>query len=169
MSVNMIPEMEAMSEAEMDASVESAASDAQMEADNLFAQLAPRGEFGPEALNGVVNALNEVLSQMGVVEPYPGFESGERVLPGDMVRALAMVIEAANVADVDGITLDNITDDTDLNLLAGKLNALANNQKFVETMSAPSETMPAEDAALPMGEEGPIEEADDDALFMSRM
>lgn len=178
MSVNMIEGLETMSEEEMDASVEASARDAEMEADNLFAQLAPRGQFGPEALNGVVMALNDVLGQMGIVEPYPGFESGERALPGDMVRALAMVIEAAQVAGVEGIALDNITDDTDLNLLAGKLKALAGNAKFAEAMSAPSEMATAE--MLPVGEQGPVEAAvddqvamdvaeDDEALFMSRM
>jgi len=170
MSVSMIEGMEAMSEQEMDLGVEESARDAEAEADNLFASIAPRGNFGPEALNGVVNALNNTLGQMGVMEPYPGFEAGERALPGDLVRALAMVIEASQVAGVEGIDLSNVTDDTDLNLLAGKLQALADNPKFGEAMTQPSETAPAEEATMPVEEAASAEmAADDDALFMSRM
>jgi hypothetical protein len=163
-----------MTEEEMGAGVEAMARDVELEQDNLFAQLAPRGQFGAEALNGVVFSLNNVLSQMGILDPYPEFEAGERVLPGDMVRALAMVAEASEVAGIDPVSLENVTDDTDLNLLAGKLQSIADDTKFAEAMSAPSEDVVVEEEALPAGQpaipggEEVVEETDD-ALFMSRM
>lgn len=111
----------------------------QQQLDDIFAIGAPRGNFSANALNAVVRSFNEVLASMGIPEPYPEFGEGARALPGQFVRGLAMVADAADQAGVNvPIEVGDVTDDTDLEMLAGKLSSLADNPTFVEAMAQPA-------------------------------
>ena len=145
----------------------------QQQMDDMFSIGAPRGNFSATALNAVVRSFNDVLASMGIPEPYPEFGEGARVLPGEFVRGLAMVADAAEQAGMPAtIELDGVTDDTDLEMLAGKLSALADNPTFIEAMAQP--VGPPESPPQPgMGEEIPPEStepaaSDLDDLFAER-
>ena len=159
----MTPEM-AMQEAQAIGMVED------QDVSNLFQVAAPTGRFGVGALNSLVGAFNEVLVSMGIPDPYPEFEAGQRALPGDLVKGLAMVADATEAVGIDNpVDLEDVTDDTDLEMLAGKLMNLAADEDFAAEMTA----MPNEDGeenvmGAPMMEEE-VAEDDDDALFMQRM
>jgi hypothetical protein len=142
---------------------------------DLFKASAPTGRFSAGALNSLVGAFNEVLVTMGIPEPYPEFTSGTRALPGEFVKGLAMVADATtSVGMKSPVDLEDVKDDTDLEMLAGKLMNLASDEEFAEKMTA----MPDEGEDLVL-EEGPTPvdtppppaaaSGDEDALFMQRM
>jgi len=138
---------------------------------SMFQVAAPTGRFGVGALNSLVGAFNEVLVSMGIPEPYPEFETGQRALPGDLVKGLAMIADATESVGVNNpVDLEDVKDDTDLEMLAGKLMNLAADEDFAAEMVA----MPEEEGIVPdvggapmMDEE--VVEDDEDALFMQRM
>ena len=141
---------------------------------DLFQTAAPTGRFSAGALNSLVGAFNEVLVTMGIPEPYPEFTSGTRVLPGEFVKGLAMVADATtSVGMKSPVDLEDVKDDTDLEMLAGKLMNLAADEEFAEKMTAMpeggedpilEEAAAIEEATPPVADSG-----DEDALFMQRM
>lgn len=146
----------------------------QMAADNLFSTAAPTGRFSANALNAVVEAFNEVLVSVGIPDPYPEFQQGQRTLPGQFVRGLAMVADLAEQTGVPNpVDLSNVKDDTDLNLLAARLEQLATNEKFVVGATGGATEEPIDEGATEEmeGAEVPDTDVDDDtdALFMDRM
>jgi hypothetical protein len=142
-------------------------------ASDMFQSAAPTGRFSEGALNSLVDAFNEVLVTMGIPDPYPQFTSGARVLPGDFVKGLAMVADATTQLGMSNpVNLDGVEDDTDLELMAGKLMNLAENEEFAVKMNEVpgedgSDIMPDGEAVEDDDELGILEE--DDALFMQRM
>lgn len=140
----------------------------QMKADDVFSTAAPTGRFSANALNALVAAFNEVLAAVGIPDPYPEFSQGQRTLPGKFVRGLAMVADLAEQAGVDNpVDLADVKDDTDLNLLAAKLDQLAMNEEFVTAATGGPTEMPIDEGAE--GEEAEGMDDDTDALFMGRM
>lgn len=141
--------------------------------DDLFQTAAPTGKFSATALNSLVGAFNEVLVTMGIPEPYPEFDAGTRALPGDLVRGLAMVADATtSTGTPNPVNLEKVKDDTDLELLAGKLMNLAEDEDFAAQMTA----MPEDDGSDMLAEEPAMDDpamqteaVDDEALFMQRM
>ena len=130
----------------------------------------PEGKFSKGALNRLVGSLNEVLALFQ--DEYAMFEEDQTMLPREFVEKMMMVSTAAGDADVDfDISIDDISDDRDLALVAGKLSKLAKDRdfkRFLEASTLPGQTdvveepMPEE----PMPEEAPV---DIDAMFAGRM
>lgn len=139
--------------------------------DDVFAMSSPKGRFTVNGLNNLVDAFNDVLTAVGIPDPYPEFQSGQRVLPGEFVRGLAMVADMAEQAGVPNpVKLDAVADDTDLNLLAAKLQKLAVDEKFVTTVTGgPAEMPAAPEEGGEVADTEPGVNAEDDALFMQRM
>lgn len=135
----------------------------------MFMQAAPRGRFSEQSMNQLIQAFNEVLVSMGIPDPYPPVDAGMTTFPADLVRGLAMVADAAETAGVaNPIDMADISDDTDVDLLAGKLMTMADNPKFIEAMAETNEgeVMDAEvepEVSAPMGDDDETE-----ALLMSR-
>jgi len=147
------------------------AEDQQM--NDIFMNAAPRGRFGEQSMNGLINAFNDVLDAMGIVDPFPPVDDGMSTFPPDLVRGLAMVADAATTAGMPSpVNLDNVKDDTDVDILAGKLAALASNEQFVTAMAESvggEEEMEEEVVEAPLLGEAPATTTEDnEALFMDR-
>lgn len=99
------------------------------------------GRFGKAALNGLVKSFNAALEAAGFPGDYPTFDGDQTALPPDFVRGLAMMADAAEETGAGvSLTLDGITDDRGLVLIAGKLDALAKSEAFKKAMSEPEGT-----------------------------
>ena len=141
-----------------------------MDLDNLFQTAAPTGRFTATALNSLVGAFNEVLVSMGIPDPYPEFQAGQRALPGDLVKGLAMVADAADSVGIDNpVDLADVKDDTDLEMLAGKLMNLAADEEFAAEMTAMPSEEDAVGAELGVDNEPAAPGGDEEDLFMQRM
>tara|TARA_R100000655_G_scaffold15059_2_gene33547 strand:+ start:2698 stop:3195 length:498 start_codon:yes stop_codon:yes gene_type:complete len=142
---------------------------------DIFMQGAPRGRFSAQSMNQLIGAFNEVLVAMGVVDPYPSVDAGMTSFPPDLVRGLAMVADAADTVGMKNpVQLANVTDDTDVDLLAAKLLTLAEDPKFIEAMAQiPGEEDDLEEEAAEVVEEEEVAapmvgDDDTEALLMSR-
>tara|TARA_R110000751_G_scaffold290208_5_gene396771 strand:+ start:77 stop:577 length:501 start_codon:yes stop_codon:yes gene_type:complete len=140
-------------------------------ADNVEATI-PTGSYSVNGLNALVNALNKVLPLFQMPD-YPTFdEEINGPLPEEFVRQLAMINEAATAANLEPMPFDEATDDTGLQMMAGRLDLLAKDKTFKvfleEQVSMMDEDMPEEEEEMveeiPMGNE-----IDDEQLFMERM
>lgn len=97
-----------------------------------------KGRFSKSALNGLVKSFNKSLEVAGFPGDYPMFDGDQTTLPVDFVRGLAMMADAAEETGAGvSITLDGVTDDRGLALLAGKLDALAKSDAFKKAMMEP--------------------------------
>lgn len=132
----------------------------------------PTGSYSVNGLNALVNALNKVLPLFQMPD-YPTFDEDiNGPLPEEFVRQLAMVNEAAMAANLEPMVFEEATDDTGLQMMAGRLDMLAKDKTFKafleEQVSMIDEEMPEEE--VEMVEETPMgTEIDDDQLFMERM
>lgn len=162
----MMPEEEALMGAArgMDAAEEEA-----------YGATAPTGDFSVGGLNALVDALNTVLP-MFEMKDYPRFSEAVDTFPGEFVKQLTMVMEAATAAGLDDMVIDftTMTDDKALKMAAGKLRSLAGNTSFKrylrserpEPMTAPEAPAPGgAPPAMAMEMGGPSE----DELMMSRL
>jgi len=103
---------------------------------DMFAAMAPRGDFTSRGLGPLVRGTNALLPLFGQSADYPDVEDTE-VLPTDFVRILAMfqqaveeAIEEDAIRDEMRIDLDDVRDDTALMTIAGKLEMLAKDKEF---------------------------------------
>jgi hypothetical protein len=151
---------------------------AEQEDEIAFAEMAPRGRFSAKALNNLVKAANRLLPKFGQTPDYPEFSGNITQLPTDFVRVLAMfqgatddAVEQGIVDDEFAFDFENISDDANLMMLAGKINKLATDKQYDRYLRS----QPTEDEET---EEGMIEDEittedmppqDVDALFMERM
>ena len=151
---------------------------AEQEEEVAFAQMAPRGRFSAKALNNLVKATNRLLPKFGQTPDYPEFGGEITEFPTDFVRVLAMfqgatddAVEQGIVDDEFAFDFENITDDANLMVLAGKINKLASDKQYDRYLRS----QPVEEEET---EEGMIEDdmetedmppEDVDALFMERM
>ena len=105
--------------------------------DNAMRQAAPEGNYTPTGLNALGQTINQALKLFGeearFIDPYTADES---VLPLDIVKAVAMLNQAASDAGLDRFVIDlgTLTDDRALQEAAGKVDALAD--RDWETLSA---------------------------------
>ena len=151
---------------------------AEQEEEVAFAQMAPRGRFSAKALNNLVKATNRLLPKFGQTPDYPAFEGNITEFPTDFVRVLAMfqgatddAVEQGIVDDEFAFDFENISDDANIMVLAGKINKLASDKQYDRYLRS----QPTEDEET---EEGMMEDdmetedmppQDVDALFMERM
>ena len=146
--------------------------------DGMMAAAAPQGNFGEAAYNRLGESLNRVLDLFGPdAKDIIPVEGDQTRLSAQITAALAMVAQAAKEAGLDRfvVDLDTITDDRSLEMAAGKLDALAENENFNTFLrSAPREVEVEVDTGelAEMGAPVEIEEEEDidiDNLFASRM
>ena len=144
--------------------------------DGMMAAAAPQGNFGETAVNRLGESLNRVLELFGPdakdIMPVDGEQTR---LSAQITAALAMIAQAAKEAGLDRfvVDLDAITDDRSLEMAAGKLDALAENENFNTFLrSAPREVEVEVDTGELAEMGAPVqieEEVDTDDLFASRM
>lgn len=142
--------------------------------DQMFAAMAPRGDFTSRGLGPLVRGTNALLPLFGQSSDYPEVEDTE-VLPTDFVRILAMfqqaveeAIEEDVVRDEMRIDLDDVRDDTALMTIAGKLEMLSKDKEFKRFLQeeVDGEEEGEMDREPEMETMSPEEE---DAMMMSRM
>tara|TARA_R110000824_G_scaffold57390_4_gene156181 strand:+ start:111 stop:629 length:519 start_codon:yes stop_codon:yes gene_type:complete len=142
--------------------------------DQMFAAMAPRGDFTSRGLGPLVRGTNALLPLFGQSADYPEVEDTE-VLPTDFVRILAMfqqaveeAIEEDAIRDEMRIDLDDVRDDTALMTIAGKLEMLAKDKEFKRFLQeeVDGEEEGEMDREPEMETMSPEEE---DAMMMSRM
>lgn len=152
--------------------------------DQLVGEFQPTGRFSKKSLNTLVKVTKQLQPMFGLNADYPNFTEDQTEFPIEFVRLLLMFkqsIDDAIVEDVVGeeetFTLEEITDDKSIQLLAGKLGMVARDKKFKKWLArpeaeAPTE-VPAEDIPPLYDEERtPLPEASDqsiDSLFMERL
>ena len=96
------------------------------------------GRFGKKALNSLVDSFNRSLESAGFPGDYPKFDGDQTALPTEFIRGLMMMVDAAEETGSDiSITLDGLTDDRGLALVAAKLDALSKSDAFKSAMSSP--------------------------------
>jgi hypothetical protein len=148
--------------------------------DNAMRQAAPEGNYTPTGLNALGQTINQALKLFGeearFIDPYTADES---ILPIDIVKAVAMLNQAASDAGLDRFVIDlgTLTDDRALQEAAGKVDALAQNETFRMFLSQMNPIMSTEDeledemmAQQEIPEMGMGEEViDEEELFMRRM
>ena len=148
--------------------------------DNAMRQAAPEGNYTPTGLNALGQTINQALKLFGEeARPIDPYTDAESVLPLDIVKAVAMLNQAASDAGLDRFVIDlgTLTDDRALQEAAGKVDALAQNETFRMFLSQMNPIMSTEDeledemmAQQEIPEMGMGEEViDEEELFMRRM
>ena len=108
----------------------------EMEDEDMYAQMAPRGTFTSRGLDPVVRNTNKLLPLFGQDPSYPKIGDTD-VLPSDFVRVLSMFASAVDDAIEAGvlnpemrIDMEGIMDDAGLMSLSGKIEMLAKDREF---------------------------------------
>lgn len=141
----------------------------QMEYDTM----SPTGNFSKGALNSLVSAFNKV-APLFEIDAYPTFSKDETTFPGEFTRQITMISGAVDDAikeEVVGpdmaISLEGVSSDKDLAMLAGKMNMLAKSKDFKKFLAEPPVEQEAPES--PAMDEEANDEASIDQLMMSRM
>tara|TARA_R110002020_G_scaffold76635_8_gene194126 strand:+ start:907 stop:1389 length:483 start_codon:yes stop_codon:yes gene_type:complete len=137
--------------------------------DNLQ-EAAPRGQFSAEALNRLVEEVNNILPKIGL-PLYPAFTEDITVFPPEFVDVIVGISSAADEAGIETeIDLGMIEEDRDIAMLAGIIADLAADEAFLAAISEPAPEEVVEETVveepMPGGGEEVIE---DEELFMQRM
>tara|TARA_R110000824_G_scaffold6216_5_gene28790 strand:- start:464 stop:991 length:528 start_codon:yes stop_codon:yes gene_type:complete len=155
-----------------------------MAEDEMVGEFQPRGSFRKKPLNTLVMQTTKLQPLFGLKGDYPKFDDDQTELPIEFVRLLMMFKQSiddaimADVIDEDStFTMEDITDDSSIKILAGKLGSVVRDKKFKKFLSesAPTEegmeeemteepTMDPERTPMPEGADETI-----DDLFMGRM
>lgn len=122
-----------------------------------------RGMFSETAMNALVDATNAALEASGFEGDYPEFTEDVTEFPGEFLRVLAMLADAAEEAGaaVD-LSMDGIEDDRDVAMLASQVKQLASDERFASMMTAAPEV----EESVTVAPDGQVEE---EALMMERM
>lgn len=155
------------------------------EEDMMMAEMAPKGDFGRKPLNALVVITRKMQPLFGLEPDYPKFEDDITELPIEFVRVLSMFKQAIDdaiardiLSEDDAFDLADITDNSSLTLLAGKLNKVLRDKGFKKFLAEkPEETEDEEETEVEEtaveSERTPMpsgaEEMDLDQLFMERM
>jgi hypothetical protein len=151
--------------------------DAEQSDEDIFASIAPQGDFSVKALNNLVKATNRLLPLFGQEPTYPEFGEDVEVFPTDFVRVLAMfqgaintAVDAEMIAEDMDFLMEEIRDDRDITMVASRLNSLAQAKDFKNFLkNPPLEEMEEEEEELAQQEENNMTEADIDLMFMERV
>ncbi len=162
---------------DMNRGYDEVAAEGQAADEKMFMEMQPRGRFTASGLNALVAATNEMLPLLDQEPTYPTFDDGEYgELPVDFTRILYMFSQAsqdaveADIVDPSvGFAIENVTDDTDLTLLAGKISKLANDKNFKRFLSEEVEDEGEEEEPVAEVSDDSMSDEDMDSLFMSRM
>lgn len=148
-----------------------AASDADIEMDNMAAEVAPTGKYSIRSLTVLVDAINKIIPLFDATLPLIEIPAEDiaGALPVEIVKAITMINAAVSDAMLSAEllpSLDNLVDDRALEMVAGKLILLAKNRDFLMHLKSAPKTAPeAEEIVIEKGVEAP----DIDALFASRL
>jgi len=144
----------------------------EMEDEDMYAQMAPRGTFTSRGLDPLVKNTNKLLPLFGQDPSYPKIGDTD-ILPSDFVRVLSMFISAVDDAVEEGvlnpemrIDLEAVRDDAGLMSLSGKLDMLAKDKdfkRFLQEEKPEEEPMEEDMAEMEMSPEM------EDDLMMERM
>ena len=144
----------------------------EMEDEDMYVQMAPRGTFTSRGLDPLVRNTNKLLPLFGQDPSYPKVADTD-VLPTDFVRILSMFVAAVDDAIQEGvlnpemkIDLEGIIDDAGLMSLSGKIEMLSKDRefkKFLQEVKPEEETMEEPMAEMEMSPE------EEDAMLMERM
>lgn len=143
----------------------------------LFAEVSPKGRFSSKALNPLVKATNSLLPMFDQTPDYPEFDSGTyEVWPEDFVRIFSMFSAASRDAAAEDVIKSELvidfadaTSDNDLQMLAGKVQALSKSKDFKKWMKKPREEVVVEPVTEDTGETAEMNEDEIDDLFASRL
>ena len=144
----------------------------EMEDEDTYATMAPKGTFTSRALDPLVKNTNKLLVLFGQDPSYPKIMD-TNVLPTDFVRVLAMFVAAVDDAVEAGILnpemkidLGSIRSDAELMSLSGKIEMLARDREFKRFLQEeqPEEMEPEEAPEAEM-----MTEEDADKMMMERM
>jgi hypothetical protein len=144
----------------------------EMEDEDMYAQMAPRGTFTSRGLDPVVRNTNKLLPLFGQDPSYPKIGDTD-VLPSDFVRVLSMFASAVDDAIEAGvlnpemrIDMEGIMDDAGLMSLSGKIEMLSKDREFKRFLQ--EEKQEEEPMEEDMAEMEMTPEMEDD-LMMERM
>ena len=144
----------------------------EMEDEDMYAQMAPRGTFTSRGLDPVVRNTNKLLPLFGQDPSYPKIGDVD-VLPTDFVRVLSMFASAVDDAIEAGvlnpemrIDMEGIMDDAGLMSLSGKIEMLSKDREFKRFLQ--EEKQEEEPMEEDMAEMEMTPEMEDD-LMMERM
>lgn len=144
----------------------------EMEDEDMYAQMAPRGTFTSRGLDPLVRNTNKLLPLFGQDPSYPKIGDVD-VLPTDFVRVLSMFASAVDDAIEAGvlnpemrIDMEGIMDDAGLMSLSGKIEMLSKDREFKRFLQ--EEKQEEEPMEEDMAEMEMTPEMEDD-LMMERM
>jgi len=148
--------------------------------DSLMGEFSPTGSFSRKALNSLVKVARKLQPLFGLKADYPDFDEDAEVLPTEFTRLLMMFKQAtddavaAEAVDADKVfILDDVTDDSGIQVIAGKLTALAKDKAFKKFLDSPPPEAPeAEEEVVVDEERTPAPEEMDtsiDELFGGRL
>lgn len=154
-----------------------------MQADNAeemkVEELGPKGEYSRDSLNRLVNSINELLKVFGA-NPIPQIDEDiDGELPAMIVKPLMMIDAALTDAQRDEYKFEigELTNDRDLMMARGKIDAAAKDRAFKAFLAKPMQTDTEVEVDVeveqepPRGEpmsEAPMVE-DEDELLLSRI
>tara|TARA_R110000782_G_scaffold232449_3_gene318665 strand:- start:6 stop:527 length:522 start_codon:yes stop_codon:yes gene_type:complete len=125
--------------------------------DSLMDEFTPVGDFSKKALNALVKVTRQLQPLFGLKADYPQFTDGTEQLPTEFTRVLMMFKTAVDDAiaqdildDSQGFVLDDVIDDTGLQVIGGKLNIVLKNKGFKKFLNTPDVT------PLNVQEEAPV-------------
>ena len=148
------------------------------EMDSMNEDVAPEGKWSARSLHVLIDAINKILPLFSAgLEPIQLIqEDMVGKLPTPIVKAIVMINKAANDASLTNIapSLDSITDNRSLEMVAARIILLAKNRDFVMFLKAnphPDEENSVENVEEKGNEEpnGPQSEDKMNSLFMSRV
>ena len=158
---------------DIQADIDDVATQKEMMVTDAMMEMVPRGQFGAEALNRLVDEVNKLLPKMGM-PLYPTFSEDITVFPPEFVDVLMGIADVASQAGIEEpFDLSAVESDRDLAMLAGQVSQLAEDQMLLDFIAGADQEEEVEEepvAEEPMMEEtpeGPVET--DDELFLRRM
>jgi hypothetical protein len=111
--------------------------------DSLMDEFTPVGNFSKKALNALVKVTRQMQPLFGLKADYPQFTDNVEQLPTEFTRVLMMFKQAVDDAIAQDIIdegntfiLDDVIDDTGLQIIGGKLNSIVKDKgfkKFLDT------------------------------------
>ena len=159
---------------DIQADIDDVATQKEMMVTDAMMEMVPRGQFGAEALNRLVDEVNKLLPKMGM-PLYPTFSEDITVFPPEFVDALMGIADVASQAGIEEpFDLSAVESDRDLAMLAGQVAQLAENQMLLDFIAGADqeeeeveEEPVAEEVTMEETPEGPDET--DDELYLRRM
>ena len=119
------------------------------------------------------DAVNQALEATGFEGELPEHEGNATQIPVEVMRAIAMLNDAAMELGLGDLGIEVIEDDTDLAMLASSIVQLSKDQEFIAAMTEPAMDPMAEPmAAAPMTAPTGMPAGgmpDEEALMMERM